>query len=98
MAYACIGLGEAILAPTALAMIAQLNQENKIAMMMALLYVFWGFGTKLADVLAQWSIFPESLHLATSISPYFNQAIIEYACVSIIMTVLALIGRKFFRI
>lgn len=98
LSYACIGLGEAILAPTALAMIAQLNSEQKAAMMMAILYVFWGFGTKIADQLAQWSIFPSTLNDAVAISPYFSHAVMEYAGLSFGMVVLALLGRWFFRI
>lgn len=98
LAYACIGLGEAILAPTALAMIAQLNQPAYFGVMMAALYVFWGFGTKFADVLAQWSIFPSTLNDAAEIAPYFYQATIYYFGISAFMVIIALIGRKIFRI
>ena len=96
--YAFIGLGEAILAPTALAMIAQLNREHRVALMMAILYVFWGFGTKIADIIAQWSLFPPALTDPNLIAPYFNQAIIYYAAISLGVAILAYLGRYFFRV
>lgn len=98
VAYTLIGLGEAILAPSALAMIAQLNQPAHVGVMMAALYVFWGFGTKMADLLAQWSVFPSNLIAPTLIAPYFYHAIVDYFWVAMAIVVLALIGRKLFRL
>lgn len=95
-AYTFIGLGEAILAPTALAMIGQLNKDRHIGVMMASLYVFWGLGTKLADFLAQWSVFPATLTEAAFIAPYFEHAITGYFGISIIVAGLSFLGHKIY--
>ncbi len=92
--YAFIGLGEAILAPTALAMIAQLIPANQFALMMAALYVFWGFGTKLADILAQWSIYPATLKDPILIAPHFYNGIVDYLGIALFVSILALFCRK----
>lgn len=93
-AYLFIGLGEAILAPTALAMIGQLSQDAHIGVMMASLYVFWGLGTKLADFLAQWSVFPATLKEAASIAPYFEHAVAGYFCIAFAAAGLSYLGHK----
>lgn len=97
-AYGFIGLGEAILAPTALAMIAQLNKKEHLGMMMAILYVFWGYGTKLADYLAQFSIYPPSLHSASAVLPYFHHGILLYALIALGMSCFAFLGHYIYTI
>lgn len=96
LAYAFIGLGEAILAPTALAMIALLNRERMIGVMMASLYIFWGFGTKMAGVFAQWSIVPENMHDPILVNGCFRQATLYYSLIAGTVCLLCFWGGKIF--
>jgi POT family proton-dependent oligopeptide transporter len=96
LAYAFIGLGEAILAPTALAMIAMLNREKMIGVMMASLYIFWGLGTKMADVFAQWSIVPENVQDPILVNACFRQATLYYSLIAGIVCLLCFLGARLF--
>jgi POT family proton-dependent oligopeptide transporter len=97
LAYAFIGLGEAILAPTALAMIGQLNPPEKTGLMMSALYVFWGFGTKLSDVLASWSVYPAKLQDPYLIAPFFYHALFDYLKITAVIILLSLIAHRVFK-
>ncbi len=96
LSYLFIGLGEAILAPTALAMIGHLNEPKNIGVMMGALYMFWGFGTKFADVLATWSVYPATLKKPDLIAPYFLNATIAYFVIAVFAVIALVICKKYY--
>ena len=95
LSYALLGMGEAILAPTALAMIAPLNREKILGVMMAALYISWGLGTKMADVLAQWSVIPEQTMKFSQMNGIFLHAVTYYAMIALSSCIICIIVGKF---
>lgn len=94
-AYAVIAVTELLLSPIGLSMITVLSPHELVGLMMGVWFVSLGLGEKLAGVIANYAAIPKHIILVSLMDGIYANAFLQYAIISAICAVIALMAVPF---
>lgn len=94
-AYLVIAATELLLSPIGLSMITALSPHELAGIMMGVWFVSLGLGEKLAGVIANYASIPKHIVLVSSMDAIYANAFLQYAIISFVCAIIALIAVPF---